>query len=124
MTTTDRKRMINQLAIEFQVHTHENNRESQMILQENVSHFTGQCKTVFEALMRGEVLTTSTALLKYKVGDLRARIRDIKNTVMQIGGNEETFHLHEKTQSTRYKLWWMDSNDIILNKILIENLNT
>lgn len=106
----------------FTPHTRENNRESQAILDNNILHFNRQCQIVFDAMMRGEILTTTTALIKYKVGDLRARMRDIRNTVLNIDGREETFHLHEKTQSSRYKMWWCDSNDIILNKILIEKL--
>lgn len=103
----------------FQLHERENNRESQTILEYNVPHFKGQCKIVFDALMRGEILTTSTALLKYKVGDLRARIRDIKNTVLKTEHGEEKFYIHEQTKSDRYKCWWFDSNDQVLNKILL-----
>lgn len=106
----------------FQVHEHENSRESQTILENNLPLFNKQCKIVFEALMRGEILTTTTALIKYKVGDLRARLRDIRNTVITIDGKEETFRLHELTQSSRYKTHWMDTNDIMINKILIQKL--
>lgn len=107
----------------FQVHQHENNRESQTILEYNIPHFTKQCQIVFDALMRGEVLTTSTALLKYKVGDLRARIRDIKNTVLKTEHGEEKFYIHEQTKSDRYKVWWFDTNDQLLNKILLSKFN-
>jgi hypothetical protein len=34
---------------------------------------------VYEALLRGERLTTTTALIKYHIGDLRRRIKDLKD---------------------------------------------
>lgn len=112
-----------QYNIEFDLHAHENNQESQTILQYNLPHFKGQCVTVFNALMRGEVLTTAIALNKYAIGDLRARIRDIKNTVLKTEQGEEKFYIHELTKSDRYKCWWFDSNDQLLNKILLNKFN-
>jgi hypothetical protein len=55
----------------------ENNRESQAILDANKARLNNQCRIVLEALLRGERLTTATALLKYGVGDLRRRIADL-----------------------------------------------
>lgn len=107
----------------FNIHSHENNRESQTILENNLPYFNKQCQIVFDALMRGEILTTTTALIKYRVGDLRARMRDLRNTVLTIDGKEENIRHHEQLSSNRYKSWWMDSNDIMINKILIEKLN-
>lgn len=113
--------MNNQLAIDlFTPHERENNRESQTILENNIPVLKGQCVTVFNALMRGEVLTTAIALNKYAVGDLRARLRDIRNTVIKVNGKEETFRMHQLTKSDRYKTWWMSTDDITINKILLE----
>lgn len=64
-----------QLSIEL--HEKENNRENQSILEANKERFTGQCKVVYQALIRGERLTTTSALLKYGIGDLRRRIKDL-----------------------------------------------
>jgi hypothetical protein len=55
----------------------ENNRESQAILDANKARLNNQCRIVLEALLRGERLTTATALLKYGIGDLRRRIADL-----------------------------------------------
>lgn len=57
----------------------ENNRESQRIFDENKDKFSKQCKIVFEAFLRGERLTTTSALLTYGIGDLRRRVKDLKD---------------------------------------------
>lgn len=70
-----------QITIEqqFQIHERENNPESQSILRANKKTFSDQCKIVLQALQRGERLTTATALIKYGIGDLRRRIKDLKD---------------------------------------------
>lgn len=73
-----------QLPIDFTVHLRENNPESQSVLDANRPLFNKQCKTVYEALLRGERLTTGEALIKYKIGDLRARIRDIRDAGVKV----------------------------------------
>lgn len=55
----------------------ENNIQSQAILNANKEHFSKQCEIVLLALRRGERLTTTSALMKYSVGDLRRRIKDL-----------------------------------------------
>ena len=62
-----------QTTIDF---TH-NNVASQIQFENNKQHFSKQCLIVYEALKRGERLTTSTALIKYGVGDLRRRVKDL-----------------------------------------------
>ena len=57
----------------------ENLPENQRHFEENKEHFSKQCKIVLQALKRGERLTTITALMKYRVGDLRRRIKDLKD---------------------------------------------
>lgn len=57
----------------------ENNLESQAHYEENEKEFTKQCKIVHDALLRGEKLTTHDALLKYHIGDLRRRVKDLKD---------------------------------------------
>lgn len=66
-----------QMQFDF-THPH-NNIESEEKFIEHKDHFNKQCKIVYEALMRGEKLTTTTALLKYQVGDLRRRIKDLRD---------------------------------------------
>lgn len=57
----------------------ENNRESQSILSASKGKITRQCKIVLEALQRGEKLTVRDAMIKYGVGDLRRRVKDLKD---------------------------------------------
>ena len=63
-----------QLSIDF---SRQNNAENQAILDRNKDRFTGQCHLVYSLLLSGKRLTTATALA-YGIGDLRARIRDLK----------------------------------------------
>ena len=57
----------------------ENNPESQDHFQGQMKKFSSQCKTVYDALLRGEKLTTLTAMVGYGIGDLRRRIKDLKD---------------------------------------------
>lgn len=57
----------------------ENNPGSQKHFDENKEHFSNQCRIVYEALLRGERLSTKRALLLYGIGDLRRRIKDLKD---------------------------------------------
>ncbi|GAC1385841.1 MAG: hypothetical protein NVSMB45_15040 [Ginsengibacter sp.] len=60
-------------------HTRENNPESQSILNDNREHFSSQCKLILHVLKSGERLTTRSALLKYDIGDLRRRLKDLRD---------------------------------------------
>ena len=63
-----------QLEITF---TPQNSAANQAILDRNKGHLNKQCQVVYDAMLRGEILTTSSALIKYGIGDLRARCRDL-----------------------------------------------
>jgi hypothetical protein len=67
-----------ELDIKFYQHT-ENKIANQEHFENNKREFSKQCKIVYEALLRGERLTTTEALLKYQIGDLRRRIKDLKD---------------------------------------------
>lgn len=70
----------NQLPIDFStLHHQENNIENQRHFDQNKDKFSNQCRIVYDALMRGERLTTATALISYGIGDLRRRIKDLKD---------------------------------------------
>jgi len=58
----------------------ENNPGSQAHFEANKQRFTKQCRTVYNALLRGERLTTRIAMFKYNIMDLRRRIKDLKDT--------------------------------------------
>ncbi len=62
-----------------ELHHQENNPGSQKHFEENKERFSNQCRIVYEALLRGERLTTVSAILKYQIGDLRRRIKDLKD---------------------------------------------
>lgn len=71
---------IQQLQIDFSTLSHqENNIESQRHFDENKDKFSKQCKIVYEALLRGERLTTAKALIEYGIGDLRRRCKDLRD---------------------------------------------
>lgn len=70
-----------QLNIDFtQLQHKENKVKNQEHFEANKDKFSKQCKLVYEALLRGEKLTTTKALIDYKIGDLRRRIKDLKDT--------------------------------------------
>lgn len=58
---------------------YENLPENQRHFNKNKKHFSRQCTVVLNALKRGERLTTVSALMKYKIGDLRRRIKDLRD---------------------------------------------
>lgn len=57
----------------------ENNDFSQRLFKDNEKIFRGQCKVVAEALGRGERLSVVSAIQSYNIGDLRRRIKDLKD---------------------------------------------
>lgn len=68
------------LELDFsQLHHNENKVANQEHFLANKDRFSKQCKVVYEALLRGERLTTTQALLNYQIGDLRRRIKDLKD---------------------------------------------
>lgn len=68
----------------FPIHERENNAESEYQLHQHGAHFSKQCLTVLDAFRRGEVLTTGKALIKYEIGDLRARVRDLRDAGVKV----------------------------------------
>ncbi|SED09532.1 Helix-turn-helix domain-containing protein [Tenacibaculum sp. MAR_2009_124] len=80
----------------------ENNPESQDNLDKNKKRFSKQCQKVYDALLRGKRLTTVSALLKYQIGDLRRRIKDLKDT-HKINIKDKWV----KTDGSRYKEYYM-----------------
>lgn len=73
-----------QSEFDFNVLINQNNQESENILLANEKHLAGQCKTLFEALKRGERLTTADGLLKYHIGDLRSTVRHLRNAGIEV----------------------------------------
>lgn len=99
------------------VHTKENNEQSQKILNANKTIFSAQCNIVYKALMSGIRLTTYKALMGiriddkiYKIGDLRRRIKDLKD--FKGGG----ISISEILNKERYKVWYISEQDYVKNK--------
>jgi len=70
----------NQPQIDFSELSHiENKISNQEHFEANKDKFSNQCRLVYEALLRGERLTTAKALIHYRIGDLRRRIKDLKD---------------------------------------------
>lgn len=70
----------NQPKIDFNNLKHiENKVSNQEHFEANKDRFSNQCRLVYEALLRGERLTTAKALIHYRIGDLRRRIKDLKD---------------------------------------------
>lgn len=93
------------------VHTRENTVENEAHLNANRFHFTGQAAVVLSLLMRGVVLNTSLALTHYHIGDLRRRIKDIKDYYKEHpeGATEidEMFMYDKDGKRTRFKIWFI-----------------
>jgi hypothetical protein len=89
---------IKAVQLSFEIHEHENNCASECILKANKERFSNQCKIVYEALQRGERLTTASALLKYSIGDLRRRIKDLRDAGIPI---------EDELQENRFKIYFI-----------------
>jgi hypothetical protein len=90
-----------QITIEqqFQIHERENNSDSELILKANKERFSNQCRIVYDALLRGEKLTTASALIKYGIGDLRRRIADLI---------ENGVDIQKETKEGRFKEYFIE----------------
>lgn len=88
-----------QSQLTFPLHERENNAESEQQLYTHGAHFSNQCLSVLDALRRGERLTTGKALVKYQIGDLRARIRDLRQAGVKV--------LDCYVEGTRFKEYYL-----------------
>lgn len=79
--------MKDQLEIEFSVLVPQNNKFSEELLLANEKHLSKQCQTLYEAFLRGERLTTADGLLKYRIGDLRRRVKDLRDSGINVKDN-------------------------------------
>lgn len=87
--------------LDFTIHQHESNHESQAILDNNKIRFTADCKRVYDLLMTGQ---------KFTVKELdcdRARLSDLK----RMG-----FRFSNYLNEDRYKTWFATNEDIEFNR--------
>jgi hypothetical protein len=78
----------------------ENNSESQQILEANKDRINKQCRLVLDLLQVGYRLTVRDALLFWGIGDLRRRVKDLKD-----------FHgidIKTETQKGGFKTYFID----------------
>lgn len=90
------------MQIEF-VFQRQNSFDNQAILEANKDRLSNQCRILLNALLRGERLTTSSALLNYGIGDARARVRDLIKSGIQVS---------KELQADRFKVYYMTSDAI------------
>lgn len=75
-----------QTQIDF-VHTQENNRHSQQILEDNLPRLNRNCKVILEALQRGERLTGAIVISKYGMLEYRRRFKDLRDFGIDVKSN-------------------------------------
>jgi hypothetical protein len=92
-----------QLALDFSCHRDENNHDSRRHLEENRDKFSRQCALVYSLLKSGVRLTMKSAINEYGIGDIRRRIKDLKD----ISGVEVKDRWIKVDNKTRYKEWWI-----------------
>jgi hypothetical protein len=87
----------------------ENNAESTATLREMKDIIPNQCRLILDAMMRGERLTVKSAINQYNIGDLRRRIKDLKDyykvpiSSQRLGYKKEWFMtLEDVSQWTMY----------------------
>jgi len=95
--------------------SHQNNRESQQQIEDNMFHFGKQAQTVFDHLMSGDSIDGELARVLYRIMDLRPRIATIKRA---------QFLMEEKKipNSHGMKVFHMTEEQISHNKELLKRL--
>lgn len=91
----------------FKIHSLEKGKENSHILKKNKTRFESDARILFDAFMRGEKHTVKTLALQYDIWEWRRRCKDIAD----LG-----FRMKEKLQDDKFKIKWMDGEDIIFNK--------
>ena len=88
-------------------HTHDTGIENNAILQANRKKFNRQCQTIFDAMMRGERLTSITCVERYRIVDFRRRCSELVASGVEIS---------ERILDGGYKEKWMSDEQKIVNK--------
>ena len=90
--------MINYTFAELEKSRIENNPESQQILDDNYKHFGKQDKLVLQILLLGVPLDVKVALVEYGIGDLRRRIKTLRDA---------GFKIQDKKRYKRFKIYYI-----------------
>lgn len=80
------------------VHTKENNPHSEGILFDQYERLSKNCKTLYDALKRGEKLTGWIIMTRYGMAEYRRRIKDLRDAGLVI---------QEKKLSNGCKEWFL-----------------
>lgn len=91
----------------MELHNRENNLENEKHKNANEERFSEQCRKVLELLKSGVVLTTGKALTEFGIGDLRRRIKDLKD-MNGIKNIQWRWHLDKEGKTTRFKEWFIE----------------
>lgn len=92
------------------VHDFDNNPESQKQLDRNRSAYQNQLQKILDLLMGGKALTVFSMYTIYKIGDPRRRIKELKDSGVQMSDKST------KTKGT--KTWFMTPEQILENRKL------
>jgi hypothetical protein len=92
-----------QLPLDF-THQQENNHASRVHLEENREKFSRQCQQVYDLLISGVRLTMKSAINEYGIGDIRRRIKDLRDIAKIEGIKDRWIKVDNKN---RYKEWWI-----------------
>lgn len=82
----------------------ENSKVNQRHHDDNIEHFAKQDQLVLTLLQQGMKLTTGQALLKYKIGDLRRRVKSLRDAGVPIS---DEFAKDAQGNRTRYKRYFI-----------------
>lgn len=102
-----------QTHINFEVHKVESPSESQKYLEAGRKKFSKQCQILFDAMWRGERLTSLSCVQKYQILDARRRFCDLE---------ENGVHISEKSIGNRYKERFFSEDDMVHNQIFKSTL--
>jgi len=82
----------------------ENNAQSEQHYTDNLPKFNGQCKTILEAMQRGERITAYDAMVAYGIGHLARRICDLREGGIDV---KDEFIKDADGKTTRYKVYFL-----------------
>lgn len=98
-----------QLTISFDVtHRHENNRESQKVLEQHRDDFSGDCWEILKRLLRGEKLTVLEMTIQRVTSHLPRRILDLKEQGITI--RDQWVEMNGRKH--HHKEYFMDFNEV------------
>lgn len=87
-------------------HGKENNAESMALYDANLDDFNKQCRKVYELLHQGRRLTVREALLKFNIGDLRRRVKDLID--MYGVPIKKDYAIDKYGTVTRFKVYYLE----------------